>query len=200
MHIPSSAGQITPIAATALITVALLASAASRADTGDVATTTLEVTAGLVPVMTLDCTDVSFGDYLVPTGSRGGATIVTLNSSGNASFSGGTEGVALASSGAQPSVGSCTVSGSQAADDTAGAVTFEISDDTLNADASNGPEAAVSDLTFTLAATNDSNMSNGALTFSVHGTLSIPNDLTESHYGQYRSESVTVSFDDSAGP
>ena len=196
MHTSSSAGLTRPISASALITIALLASTASQADIGDVATATLEVTAGLAPVMTLDCTDVSFGTYLAPTGARGGATTVTLNSNGNSSFSGGTEGVALASGGAQPSVGSCTVSGSQAVDDTVGAVTFEIPDDALNSDTSNGPDEAVSDLTFTLEATNNSNMSNGVLTFSVYGTLSIPDNLTEGKYGQYRSEAVTVTFDD----
>lgn len=83
----------------------------------ETATDTVEVYAGLAPVLEMTCSDVNFGVWRVPTGDRSGTTTVTLDASSVATATvtgGSTADTAVSLSGdyAIAAAGTCNVTGS----------------------------------------------------------------------------------------
>jgi len=74
----------------------------------ETATDTIDVYAGLAPVMELSCSDVNFGVWRVPTGTRsGGATTVALATDSTTSITAGSStNIALSANYEDPAVSS----------------------------------------------------------------------------------------------
>ncbi|MBN2644308.1 MAG: hypothetical protein JXR59_02420 [Desulfuromonadaceae bacterium] len=168
-------------------------------------TDTIDVYAGVSSVMELNCTDLNYGVWIVPTGSRGNTTVVTLTSDNNTSItSGSSTGIALSANYAAPAASSCTVTGSTAADGTTGQVNFtgtgtfvaNTGGTGFNAESIPAPSAALTTFYYALAHTTPTAMSSGATSFTVHGTINIPDGLTTANYGGYMAPAVIVSYED----
>ena len=154
----------------------------------------LVITAGLQEAMTVVCTQpLSFGITRVATGERGGSTTVTVNpnnpNTGAGTLGGQTDDVTPGTT----QRGVCEVSGSQADDNTL--ITVSFNPDTTNLGGQDGaegldePETALGNLavaSFTTSrAKGDLELQDGATTFGVGGTLTIPNDLITDNLGGY---------------
>jgi hypothetical protein len=172
----------------------------------ETATDSVDVYAGLAPVMELSCSDVNFGVWRVPTGTRsGGATTVTLTSDSTTSItSGSSSNIALSANYEDPAVSSCTVTGSAAADDTVGQVGFTGGTGSFATNGGTGfnsetlaaPSTVVSSFSYSLTNTDPVSMSSGATSFKIHGTMSIPDNLVTANYGGYKAAAVTVTYSD----
>jgi len=175
----------------------------------ETATDTVDVYAGLAPVMELSCTDVNFGVWRVPTDSRSGNTTITLVKEGTASVtSGSSTNIALSGNWLAPQAGSCTVSGSGAANGITGQVGISSATGSFVGNSGSGFEAEaiaeagtpVASFTYALTNTTPVAMAAGATSFTLHGTMEIPDGLIAANYGGYQSPSITVDYvDDDIG-
>lgn len=187
---------------------ALVAGSLAGVAKAETSNATIDVYAGLSSVMELTCSDVNFGVWRVPTGTRsGGATTVSLTSSDTTSItSGGTDKIALSTKYEAPKSGKCIVSGSTAADSAKGAASITAGDTGsfvtnggtgFNNETLAAPTAVVSGFTYSLAVTEGSpTINSGAASFGITGTMVIPDSLTNDNYGGYQASSVTVTFND----
>lgn len=172
----------------------------------ETASDTIDVYAGLAPVMQLTCTDVNFGVWRVPTGSRsGGATTVSLTALDAASVTAGSSAnIALSANYEDPAAADCTVTGSAATDATIGQVSFTGGTGSFATNGGTGfnsenlaaPSTVVSSFTYALSSSTPAAMASGATSFSVYGTMSIPDALVTANYGGYKAAAVTVSYSD----
>ncbi|WP_404400531.1 hypothetical protein LG288_11085 [Idiomarina seosinensis] len=195
----------------------------SSSTMAETATDTIDVYAGLAPALELSCTDVHFGVWRVPTGDRGSVTTVTLTAGAfsNGAFattesaSGGGDRVSLSQSSDfnESQVGTCSVTGSTAAENATGSASL-LNEDTgqvfgslvaitssgdysfgtigtpLNTEASMFYTLELSDRAPTIDA-------NGEARFAVVGEFTIPQTIDADWYGGYKSNgSETVQFDD----
>jgi hypothetical protein len=172
------------------------------AQAADSATASVNAMAGLAPVLTLSCTDVNFGVWRVPVRSGGGVTTVTLTVDANngagtttATAAGNTSSVSLSSEYLAPKAATCSVSGAsvhtatiQTAIASNTGLTFGAS--THESLATPGALAALS-ATLTLAGTGVVVDANGAGSFRITGTLSIPAAISASNYGGYKTQTGT---------
>ena len=175
----------------------------------ETATDTVDVYAGLAPVMEMSCEDVNFGVWRVPTASRSGANTVTLSDAGATAVTGtGTStNIALSSNWLAPQAGSCTVTGSTAVNGTVGVVAISSATGSFVGNDDSGFEAegiaeavtVVSGFTYELASTTPVGMVAGATSFTLHGTMEIPDSLIAANYGGYQSPSITVTYTDVNG-
>lgn len=175
----------------------------------ETANDTIDVYAGLAPVMVLTCNDVNFGVWRVPTGTRsGGETEIYVNAAGGvyidgSVYNGGS--IALSTNYNSPAAGYCNVSGSAADDGTVGQVS--ISNGGTGSFGTNGgtgyagealaaPTTALSSFNYALDSTPPDAMSGGVTRFTVRGSMYIPNGLAVANYGGYMAADVTVSYED----
>ena len=203
-------------AAAAIVAAGFASNAAA-----ETATDSVEVYAGLAPVLELVCTDVKFGVWRVPVRDEGGTTTITLAENDDATVGGpNVTGVALSNAaGAEPAAGSCAFTGSGA---TAGADAMSVSMTTtvVGATAADGsltggsmiaaanneyagldaPDTAAT-LEFTLSfPTATAIDENGAGSFKIAGVLTIPEDIVTDNYGGYKQDgTINVTIDDGFG-
>jgi len=201
--------RFTKISLCAAVVAASLATTAQA----ETANTTVEVYAGLASVMELTCSDVNFGVWRVPTGTRtgssSGATTITLNDADSATVTAGSsDKVALSNAWTAPKTGTCNVTGSARTD--GGSGTASLSDASGNFATSVGtgfenesidaPSTPLSEGSFTYALTLSSTTpeisGTGTSAFTIQGTMSIPDNLVADNYGGYKSADITVTFDD----
>ena len=174
----------------------------------ETATDSVDVYAGLAPVLELTCTDVNFGVWRVPAGERGGANTITLAANGATTVGGTGTATSIALSGTYnstaPFAGSCTVSGSNATDATEGAASLSVTSGTLAGTTVNSyssqdvAPAHDANLTYTLEVSDATPaISSGAASFDITGVMTIPEALVVDNYGEYKGlVSHTVSFND----
>ncbi|HEY7884493.1 MAG TPA: hypothetical protein VIC08_06040 [Cellvibrionaceae bacterium] len=179
----------------------------------ETATDTIDVYAGLAPVLEMECTDVNFGVWRVPTGDRSGTTTVTLDAGSTATAtvtSGGAAdtAVSLSTKYNAPAAGTCNVTGSTVTSGNGAASITTGSSGTFLGTASNPfatglaaptalPPGSAFDFTLSLSTATPAINANGEATFQVIGSMEIPNNLVSDNYGAYKSEgSSTVQFDD----
>lgn len=176
----------------------------------ETATDTIDVYAGLAPVMELSCTDVNFGVWRVPATDRIDVNTITLADDNGTTVggSGETAGIALSSNYEVPAAGICTVTGSAATDDTEGAASISATTGTMVtagaaggnpfATALAGPGTAINNMDYTLAVSDSTPViTSGEASFKVTGVLTIPALVLSSNYGSYKStDSHTVTFAD----
>lgn len=181
----------------------------------ETASDTIEVYAGLAPVLELTCSDVKFGVWRVPTRTEGGVTTITLSDDNTTAVATNTTNVALSSAEiAQPAAGSCAFTGSAVATgETAMGVSMAATEATTGAGTLtagtliaaannvyadiNGASAGAA-LEFTLNfPTTTAVDSNGAGSFKIAGVLTIPETIVADNYGGYKQNgTITVTIDD----
>lgn len=194
--------RFTKISCCAAVVAASLAFTAQA----ETASTTVNVYAGLASVMELSCTDVNFGVWRVPTGTRiNGATVVTLNNDDSTGITGSTANIALSADNLAPKAGVCDVTGSSKATGTGTASLSAATGSFLtnggtgfNAETLSAPGTAVSSFTYALALSSATPLISvtGTASFTIQGTMSIPDSLVAGNYGGYKSPDITVSFTD----
>ena len=194
----------------------LLFGIAARAET---VTDTIQIYAGISPVLEMNCTDLNFGVWLLPVGTRAGPTYIEIASSGTATAqltdAAGVadNAVSLSAKFDAPAAGVCTVTGSQvggvgvngtATITTGGPVGTLIPGE--NASAANYPGAAdigLGSFTYAIAlsTTTPAISAEGTAIFMVVGNMMIPAAVLASHYGAYTGTvGHTISFDDAQIP
>lgn len=192
-----------------LSTIAALTALAATGVRAEVASDSVDATAGLQPALELSCTDVSFGVWRVPVRSGGGTTTITLDRDANtAAESGNTTRVAKSESDISwaHSRGTCTLSGSTAAVETAVDISISGNEEMAFAGAAaqatgyanlNAPATAAT-LTATLNAPTSVTIQNdGTASFYVGGVLTIPATIVADNYGGYKTTApATISVDD----
>lgn len=183
---------------------ALAAFGAQAQSTGSV-----NVIAGLSPVLKLTCSDVNFGVWRVPAGDRAGVTTVTLRVNGDLQAAqttpelGGTQiNVSLATGYQVPAAGYCKLEGSNgylgstalASISGATGMTFTTSNhDNLKVPVTAAGVTADLGLSTTAPVVTDL----GEAHFRVVGVMTIPNNLVRANYGGYRAvTAATVSVSD----
>lgn len=176
---------------------------------------TIEVYAGISPVLAMNCTDLNFGVWLLPVGTRAGPTYIEIASSGAATAqltdAAGVadNAVSLSAKFDAPAAGVCTVTGSQVGGagvtGTATITTGGLAGTLIpgeNASAVNYPGAAAIGLgSFTyaiaLSTATPAISAEGTAVFMVVGNMMIPAAVMVTHYGAYTGTAGrTISFDD----
>ncbi len=188
---------------------ALLAGSLATTAQADTTSTTVQVFAGLAPVMVLTCTDVNFGVWHASLGTRtGGAATITLNNTNQVSLSVGSAAaeVSLSSAFLGPRTGICDVTGSKVTSGTGAASlnaaatgAFVTNGGTgFNSEVLAAPGTAVASFTYALVVSNLTPVitAQGTAQFKVRGTMSIPDGLIPANYGGYKGAAITVTFDD----
>ena len=189
--------------------VAVLAAFASSNSFAETASDTVDAKAGIQPAMELVCTDVSFGVWRIPA-RTGAATTITLDrATGAVTATGNTTRVAQSTSNASwlHERGTCTLSGSTAANGAAVAITLTgstaMSFDAANATTTgfvglNAPTTAVTGMQATLDAPATVTLgAGGTATFYIGGVLTIPGTISANNYGGYKTTtSATVTAND----
>ena len=175
----------------------------------ETASDTVDVYAGLAPVLELACSDVNFGVWRVPTGARGAVNTIALLAGSQTEVGGtGSGAIALSANYLAPQAGYCSVSGSTVADNATGVASIGLATGTMIssgaaaggnifAAALAGPDA-VAAMSYTLAiSVLEPVITSGQASFNVTGVLTIPAELVSDNYGAYKgSVSHTVSFAD----
>lgn len=189
--------------------------AISSSAIAETATDTIEVYAGLAPILTLECSNVNFGAWRVPPGERANLTKINMptNSSNVTATVGDTStadnDVSLSIKYASPSLGECIATGSSAYRDglqTRGTVTRSAAGGLLSG-TSNNPFAiglnaptgfSLQGFRYVLEFSTLAPLisSTGRATFRIGGTLTIPKTLVSDNYGAYQSGLITITFDD----
>lgn len=193
-----------------LSTIAALTALAATGAHAEIASDSVDATAGLQPALELSCTDVSFGVWRVPVRSGGTETTITLTTLSDAAVAGGeTTRVAQSESDVSwaASRGACTLSGSTAAVETA--VDISISGNEEMAFAGAAAQAtgyanlpaptATAALTATLELPSSpvTIQNDGTASFYVGGVLTIPATIVADNYGGYKTTApATISVDD----
>ncbi len=178
-----------------LILAAMLGSLGAQAQS---TSGSVNVIAGLSPVMKLTCSDVNFGVWRVPAGDRGGITTVTLRVNGDtqgaqttADLTGVQTEVSLATGYQVPTAGYCKLEGSNgyvgstASASINGATGMAFT--TNNHDNLKLPLTAAgvtANLTLSTAAPVVTDL--GEAHFRVVGAMTIPNNLVRANYGGYK--------------
>jgi hypothetical protein len=189
--------------------LAVLSALASSNVFAESASDTVDAKVGIQPAMELICTDVSFGVWRIPA-RTGAATTITLDrDTGAVTATGNTTRVAQSTSNASwlHERGTCTLSGSTAANGAAVAITMTgstaMSFDAANATTTgfvglNAPTTSVSGMQATLNAATSVNLSTGGTaTFYVGGVLTIPGTIVSGNYGGYKTTTpATVTAND----
>lgn len=184
------------------ISSALLSGQASAQTSSD----TVDAYAGIAPTLELTCSDVNFGVWRMGTGSRGGATIVTLPSNGNSATStGGTAALSNAKSHQAPVRSTCQLKGSGAPNATAATVTLKDNTNMTFA-GTNSNNFAVTLAAPVTAAALTANLtastlapliSGGATQVYIGGELTIPDNVIADNYGSYKTSTpLTVELED----
>lgn len=184
------------------ISGALLAGNASAQQSSD----TVDAYAGIAPTLELTCTDVNFGVWRMGTGTRGGATVITLPSDGTVAVrSGGTAALSTSNSHQAPVRSTCQLKGSGAPDTTVATVTLSnnlamaFSGTSSNNFAVTLP-APTTDAVLTAnltASTLAPVISGGATQIYLGGVLTIPDNIVAANYGSYKTVTpLTVSLED----
>lgn len=188
-----------------LILAALSAAFGAQAQS----TGSVNVIAGLSPVLRLTCTDVNFGVWRVPAGDRNGVTTVSLTVNGDLQGAqttanlGGTQiDVSLATGYQVPTAGYCKLEGSNgylgstALASISGATNMAFT--TNNHDKLKLPLAAAGvTANLTLSTTAPVVTDLGEAHFRVVGAMTIPNNLVRANYGGYKAVTpATVSVSD----
>ncbi len=196
-----------------ILVTALLAGSLATTAQAETASDTIDVFAGLKSIMKLTCTDVNFGVWRVPTGVRtGGATTITLDASNQATRTAGSaDKVALSTVFEAPRTGVCNVTGSTLTSGL-GAVTLNGAATATGSFITNGgtgfnsevlaaPGTPVESFTYTLnlSSSTPTISGTGTATFTIQGTMSIPDALSAANYGGYKSTTVVAAFEDNAG-
>ncbi len=191
-----------------ILVTALLAGSLATTAQAETASTTVQVFAGLAPVIQLTCTDVNFGTWRVPTGA-GAVTTITLDGASDIAIAAGAiTNVALSTTRNTSANGVCTVTGSLktagngAATLTGGTASFSANtgstgfmDESVTA-----PNTALETLGYVLALSSTTPaISAGGASFKIGGVMTIPVGLVSANYGDYKAPTVTVSFDDANG-
>ena len=159
---------------------------------------TLEITAGISAAITVTCgSALSFGITRVQLDNRGGNDTITVDPSDGAITSDGSGNVTTGTGAA----GECSVSGSQASDNTKVGVNFATAEDLKAAPTLDlsGASTAISDLSvgsFKTTTGTDLDLTKGATSFGIGGTLAIPDNVVADNLGGYTS-TVVVTVDDS---
>lgn len=184
------------------ISGALLSGHASAQTSSD----TVDAYAGIAPTLELTCSDVNFGVWRLGTGARGGATIVTLPSNGNAAtHSGGTAALSTSNSHLAPVRSTCQLKGSGAPNATTASVTLTNNTGmTFAGTASNnfavtlGAPVTAAALTADLtASTLAPVISGGSTQVYIGGVLTIPDNVVADNYGSYKTTApLTVTLED----
>lgn len=187
----------------------------------ETATDTIDVYAGLAPVLELICTDVKFGVWRIPVRSLNGTTTITLTNNAGATehaVGGNDTGVSLSdAAAAAPALGSCAFTGSVA---TEGAETMgvtmattvtgatmaggSLTGGTMVSAADNEYVAGLSfpvtaaALGFTLSFPQLTAVdANGEGSFKIAGVLTIPETIVPNNYGGYKQDgTITVTIND----
>lgn len=188
-----------------LVAASLLAAFGAQAQS----TGSVNVIAGLSPVLKLTCSDVNFGVWRVPTGDRSGVTTVTLRVNGDLQGAattpelGGTQiNVSLATGYQVPTAGYCKLEGSngylgsKAMASISGATDMAFttsSHDNLKVPVTAAGVKANLSLSTTEPVVTDL----GEAHFRVVGVMTIPNNLVRANYGGYAAVTpATVSVSD----
>lgn len=184
------------------ISSALLSGQASAQSSSD----TVDAYAGIAPTLELTSSDVNFGVWRLGTGTRGGATIVTLPSNGTAAtHSGGTAALSTSNSHQAPVRSTCQLKGSGAANGTPATVTLADNTNMAFAGASSNTFATTLGAPLTAAVlTADLTVSSltptisgGDTQFYLGGVLTIPDNIVAANYGSYKTTApLTVTLED----
>lgn len=193
--------------------------AVSGSAMAETATDTIEVYAGLEAVLKLECSDINFGVWRVPTGNRSNSTTVYLAENGdteakvsNNEGAAADTAVSLSTIYDTPSASTCTVTGSQVGGEGITGTAAYVDDSGSGqlvpgtfTGAANYPAAASTDdglfgfsyvLSFSQTAVPIA--ADGTATFTISGRMNIPNSVATNNYGAYKSQStVSIQFDDS---
>lgn len=186
----------------------------------DSASSTVDSWVGLQSPFRVICTSVNFGVWFVPTGDRGGSTIISLDTES------GTTDTVVSASGAgsdrlaviqdrgytSPLAGVCNIKGSLANNNDSLTVGFE---GATNASISLKPaqhifaqglaaasEGAALSVSLRTPETGRTSVlvTDGEAVFRVVGELTIPNNISRSNYGAYKSnQTATVVVSDGIG-
>ena len=184
----------------------------------ETATDTIDVYAGLESVLKLECSDINFGVWRVPTGFRAtthihmaadGSTEATVSNSPGAAVD---ERVSLSTEYDLPSASTCNVTGSQVGGEgITGTASFFDDSGTgqlvpgTYTGATNYPAAASTDdglfgFTYVLSFSQTAVpiTLDGTATFTIFGRMGIPGSVSAENYGAYKSRNtVSIQFDDS---
>lgn len=191
----------------------------SSSTIAETATDTIDVYAGLADVLKLECSDINFGVWRVPTGNRSNSTTVFLAANGdteakvsNSEGAAADTAVSLSTIYDTPSASTCTVTGSQVGGEGITGTAAYVDDSGSGqlvpgtyTGAANYPAAASTDvglfgfsyiLSFSQTAVPIA--ADGTATFTISGRMNIPNNVATNNYGAYKSLStVSIQFDDS---
>ena len=185
----------------------------------DIVSDDLQINAGLETGLSLTCFDaLTFGVWFVQSGNReGGATLIRIdpNLPGTLPSINRISGLAVGVN-PGPGQGTCTISGSTAADGTELSVDFVESSVTLIAGAVLGKNTPVnvsdaivvsrfrfmpsqSSISGTPKQNANPVLSNGSASFAVGGDLTIPNNLDASNFGGYNG-TLTITVTEQENP
>ena len=194
-------------------------SAVSASAIAETATDTVEVYAGLESVLKLECSDINFGVWRVPTGIRSNSTTVYLAENGdteakvsNNEGAAADTAVSLSMIYDTPSASTCTVTGSQVGGEAITGTASFLGDSGSGqlvpgtyTGATNYPAAAITDaglfgFTYVLSFSQTAVpiAADGTATFTISGRMNIPSPVATNNYGAYKSlNTVSIQFDDS---
>ncbi|WP_404400529.1 hypothetical protein LG288_11080 [Idiomarina seosinensis] len=183
----------------------------SSSTMAETATDTIDVYAGLAPALELTCSDVNFGVWRVKQGNTGFKVVLATDSTFSVTGT-GTGDAAKSENFPDPVAGSCTATGSAAADASTGtaSITGDIGE-TLKAVSAgttnyfDGQQIGVPTgskvLNYTLDLSSTSPViTSGTATFTIGGEVDIPADIVAADHGGYVSSAIhTVTFNDNVG-
>lgn len=193
--------------------------AVSGSAIAETATDTIEVYAGLEAVLKLECSDINFGVWRVPTGNRSNPTTVYLAENGDTEAkvsnnvgAAADTAVSLSTIYDTPSASTCTVTGSQVGGEGITGTAAYVDD---SGSGQLVPGTFTGAANYLAAASTDTGLfgfsyvlsfsqtavpiaADGTATFTISGRMNIPNSVATNNYGAYKSLStVSIQFDDS---
>ena len=192
----------------ALLAATLTALTALPAQAQQVVTASVNARAGLAPLTAISCDDVNFGVWRMPVRTTGGSTVITLTVSANnasgttaAAVTGNSTNVAVASGYTGATAATCSVTGATTVSAT---LPTSITNNVGLAFISSNHESLATPsvlsamvATLTLGGTGVVIDSAGSGSFRVVGALTVPQVVTATNYGGYRtSTAATVSMTD----
>ncbi len=175
------------------------------------ASSSIQIYAGLEPVMTFECTAINFGVYQVARGDRGiseptRASLSKANASSQAAIAftkGNNNKIALSNKPeyGQPQAGTCTVRSSQVRNGSLYITRDPVDSTAMAFSEGSNPFASGLALAKTKAngiegyatvPTTVTTNSDGDGVFTIVGELDIPNNLTADNYGSYKAPALTI--------
>jgi hypothetical protein len=192
----------------ALLAATLTALTALPAQAQQVVTASVNARAGLAPLTAISCDDVNFGVWRMPSRTTGGSTVITLTVSANnasgtttATVTGNNTNVAVASGYNASLAATCAVTGATTVSATLPTtITNNVGLAFISSNHENLATPSVLSAmvaTLTLGGTGVVIDSAGSGSFRVVGVLTVPQAVTTTNYGGYKtSTSATVSMTD----